>query len=95
MVEHHQAKLLVLGGKNALPLLNYMAKEVDPNSHFPMPECYQGPGGTYQWSRTCLTLNGRDICVLQLPHFSRANSLRLLEPFEVWLREQLREFGCE
>jgi hypothetical protein len=44
-----------------------------------------GSGGTYQWSANRGSLNDREIVIVQLPHFSRANSPSQLAECATWL----------
>jgi hypothetical protein len=44
-----------------------------------------GSGGTYQWSANKGSFNDQDIVIVQLPHFSRANSSTQLSECARWL----------
>jgi hypothetical protein len=92
MIEHHDAELMVIAGVSSIHFLRCFLKAFDDNSEVPEPPCFEGPGGTYQWSRTCLRIQDKIIPVLQIPHFSRANSQVILKDCACWLRRQMPEF---
>ncbi len=95
MIEHHEAKLLVVAGKVSIRCLRSIMSAFEPPSEVPDPCCFKGPGGTYQWSRTHLQTQGRKICVLQVPHFSRANSQERLDECANWLRHQISDLRLD
>jgi hypothetical protein len=85
IIRHHHASLLFLAGKSAIQLLN----DLDVPDRSIQIERFLGPGGSYQWSRCEMTIDGDCLTVLQVPHFSRANSPAKMLAFGAWLREQL------
>ncbi len=88
ILNDHHAQLLITAGKSSLTLLNDLAV-------FETPLCpgqYFGPGGSYQWSQTEALWRGSKITILQIPHFSRANSPDVLRQFGVWLAGALERF---
>ncbi len=89
MLDHHQARLVLVAGKVTLERLNEFLGTPWDASH--MSKARQGPGRTYQWRRTAF----ERVTVLQVPHFSRAVSLDRLGEFAEWLRQELRPFGLE
>lgn len=96
MTEHHDAKLLIVGAKRGLHLLNELLGVTAINSGGPwdprdVEKPFDGPGGIYQWRKRCFD----GVTVLQIPHFSWARSLAKLEGFAAWLREELRPFGLD
>jgi len=52
-----------------------------------------GTGGTYQWSASRGRLGGDDLVVVQLPHFSLANSSPRLQECAQWLWNGFRRWG--
>ncbi len=90
IVRHHQAKLLIMAGKSSLTLLNDLGLMEAPISG----KVFFGPGGSYQWSRSETAVGGCAVTILQIPHFSRANSMTKLRELGCWLGEQLSDFGC-
>lgn len=96
MIEHHDADLLIISGKESAHLLNELVaaaedREKGPWTPSDINSAREGPGGTYQWRRLTLPNVGT---VLQIPHFSRAKRRGLDEKgFADWLRVQLRPFG--
>jgi hypothetical protein len=89
MIKDHEAKIAVIAGACGVSLLKQVLNA---------PECVEftcdlveGYGRRiYQWSRWNMNLNGRKLMVLQIPHFSRANSPDILRPCANWL---MRQFG--
>ncbi len=92
MIEHHHAKLLIVTGVCAIPLLRKLAQKMQPAGEVDSPQLREGPGRIYQWSRSSLTFPDRSITVLQIPHFSRANSLNRMADLAPWLRKNLSPF---
>jgi len=91
MIEHHQARLIMVGGKRCLHLLNQlMDGPWDPKE---VETPCEGPGRIYQWRCRRLLLGKSAIKILQVPHFARANDLRKLSIFADWLKRKLKEFG--
>jgi hypothetical protein len=89
IIRDHQAKLLVTAGKSALGLLEDLGvveKTWEQSVSW-------GSGKSYQWSRCKLLIEGREISVLQIPHFSRANSPAKMRDLAGWLMEELKSFG--
>ncbi len=91
IIEHHQARLLIAAGKSSLALLNDLGVPERPV----WVDRYLGPGGSYQWSRCEAEVNGSRLTILQIPHFSRANSPAKLRELGVWLTDELERFGDE
>ena len=90
IIRDHQARLLITAGKSALDLLedlNIVEKKFGESTPL-------GPGKSYQWSKCKLIIEGAEISVLQIPHFSRANSPVKMRSLGPWLMEELRPFGC-
>ena len=52
-----------------------------------------GSAGTYQWAAYHAQLQDRDVVIVQLPHFSRANSAARLNECSLWLSAVLRSAG--
>jgi hypothetical protein len=87
MLEHHNAKVLIICGKAGLHLLNEFLK----------------PGWDYReieaawkrqkWQKRCIQTEN-SIVVLQIPHFSRGIRRVDRAPFSTWLRRELKPFGC-
>ena len=93
IVHHHEARLLIAAGKSSIALLNDLGVP-DETIHV---EQFHGPGGSYQWSRSQAVIRGNKLAILQIPHFSRANSPAKLRGLGQWLRDELRSFdrdGC-
>ena len=90
IVRHHQARVLILAGKSSLTLLHDLGLVEAPIGR----HIFSGPGGSYQWSRSETAVGGRAVTILQIPHFSRANSVAKMRELGCWLGEQLSEFGC-
>ncbi len=88
ILHHHRANLLFAAGKSAIQLLNDLSVPDHP-IHI---DQFLGPGGSYQWSRSRMTVNGNELTVLQIPHFSRANSPAKLRDLGHWLNQQLEPF---
>lgn len=82
----HAADVVVAVGKAALELLIRM--EVIGNAV--AETAVLGPGGSYQWSRWRAEAEGRPVTILQIPHFSRANSAAKMRGLEEWLRAEIR-----
>jgi len=93
MIEHHQAELLIVAGKAALPSLKEIVHAFSHENRLGDPCCCGGPGGTYQWSKVQLTIADRNVTVLHIPHFSRANSQPIMDECAEWLRNHLITFG--
>lgn len=89
MIEHHRARLLVVAGRVSLSLLNEL---LDKPWRPEELERHEGPGGIYQWRKLSVKA-GENVTVLQVPHFSRANSPVRLRTLAHWLRQQLGGFG--
>jgi hypothetical protein len=85
MIEHHDAKVLITAGVSSIDFLSRLTGKVNE------PEQREGSGKTYQWSECSFSFVGRKIMVLQIPHFSRANSKDKMEPFARWLRDRLKQ----
>ena len=49
--------------------------------------------GTYQWSYTDATISNQPTRIVQVPHFSRANSIRRLEECAAWLSTLINQAG--
>jgi len=90
MIRDHEAKLLITAGRSALDLLGdlHVTEKVLERSE-PL-----GPGKSYQWSKWRLSVEGAEMDLLQIPHFSRANSPVKMRGLALWLTEQLKPFGC-
>ena len=91
IIGHHRARLLIAAGKSSLALLNDLGVPERPVR----VDRYFGPGGSYQWSRCEAEVNGSRLTILQIPHFSRANSPSKLRELGVWLTDELARFGEE
>jgi hypothetical protein len=52
-----------------------------------------GTGGTYQWSANRGSFNDQEIVIVQLPHFSRANSPSQLAECATWLTGVVASIG--
>ncbi len=87
VIQDHQARLLLLVGKASLRLL----VDLKIVGALVQETAMLGPGGTYQWSRWRAEIDGRTIVILQIPHFSRANSPLKMKGLAQWLREQVAE----
>jgi|GEM_PF-3652268 len=85
IIRHHRARLLVMAGKSSITLLNDLGVPDRPIQ----VDHYHGPGGAYQWSRSEATINGQSLTILQIPHFSRANSPAKLLNLAEWLQREL------
>ncbi len=88
IIRDHQAKLLITAGKSALDLLRDLGV-VEETLEQSGP---WGPGKSYQWSKSRILIGGREVNVLQVPHFSRANSLAKMRDLAQWLTEELELF---
>ena len=85
IIRHHNARLLIVVGKSAITLLNDLMvpdRKIDVD-HF------LGPGGSYQWSCSQACIENREVTVLQIPHFSRANSPAKMQTLAAWLSQKL------
>ena len=89
IIQHHRAEVILAAGKAALQLMTSMRLLDGPLEQDEI--C--GPGGIYQWSRCCALVDGRKVTILQIPHFSRANSPAMLRALVPWLRQELGPFG--
>lgn len=85
MIRHHQARLLFVAGKSSIALLNDLGV---PDRRIEV-ERFLGPGGSYQWSRSVMAVEGIPMTVLQIPHFSRANSRAKLHELGRWLTDEI------
>lgn len=81
IVRDHQAKRLIVVGKAALGLLASL-KVVRQMERLTGD---LGPGGSYQWSKWQAVFAGGTVTILQIPHFSRANSREKMRAFADWL----------
>lgn len=90
IIRDHEAKLLITAGKSALDLLNALGVV---ERVFDMSDP-AGPGGSYQWSKGKFVIDRTEMTVLQIPHFSRANSPAKMRELGMWLIDQLEPFGC-
>ncbi|MBV8709607.1 MAG: hypothetical protein JO028_20650 [Acidobacteriaceae bacterium] len=91
IIRDHKAKLLITAGRSALNLLQDLGIIVEIlQQSGPL-----GPGKSYQWSSYKLSIGGGAVDLLQIPHFSRANSPAKMRDLALWLTEQLKPFGCE
>lgn len=90
IIRHHEARLLIAAGKSSITLLNDLGV---PDQAIRVEQFY-GPGGSYQWSRSEALVNGGRLTILQIPHFSRANSPAKLVALGQWLRNELRSFDA-
>ena len=88
IIRHHKARVIIAAGKSAITLLNDLGV---PDQAIRV-EQFHGSGGSYQWSRSEASVEGARLTVLQIPHFSRANSPAKLEALGAWLRTQVRSF---
>lgn len=86
IIRDHGAKLLITAGKSALDLLEKLGVV---ESVFEQSGPW-GPGKSYQWSKCKLLIGGRVLNVLQVPHFSRANSPAKMHDLAQWLAEELK-----
>ena len=87
IIQHHKARLLLVAGKSAIQLLNDLGVPDVPIRI----DRFLGPGGSYQWSRSQTAVDGEPVTVLQVPHFSRANSSVKMRELGYWLWEQLED----
>ena len=90
IIRDHEAELLITAGKSALDLLSELgvtAKKLEESRRY-------GPGKSYQWSKCKLVIDGREVSVLQIPHFSRANSPAKMRELGLWLMDELQPYGC-
>ena len=88
IIRDHEATLLITAGKSALDLLESLGvveKILEQAGPW-------GPGKSYQWSKGKLLIEGREISVLQIPHFSRANSPAKMSDLAQWLVEELKPY---
>lgn len=91
IIRDHKAKLLITAGRSALDLLKDLGViEESLAQSGPL-----GPGKSYQWSSYKVSIGGAVVDLLQIPHFSRANSPAKMRDLALWLTEQLKPFGCE
>lgn len=91
IIRDHKAKLLITAGRSALDLLKDLGvMEEALKQSGPL-----GPGKSYQWSSYKVSIGGVVVDLLQIPHFSRANSPAKMHDLALWLTEQLKPFGCE
>ena len=90
IIRDHRAKLLITAGKSALDLLEELHVIEKNLEDF----VSGGPGKSYQWSKGKLLIEGEEVNVLQIPHFSRANSTIKMRDFAEWLTKELEPFGC-
>ena len=88
IMRHHKARLFLAAGKSSIRLLNDLGLPDRPIQ----VDRFLGPGGSYQWSRTEMAVNGDPLTVLQIPHFSRANSPAKLRALGHWLSAELKPF---
>ena len=86
---HHEARLLITAGKSSLTLLTDLGVFAAP----PQIDRFLGPGGSYQWSRSTVVWRGSNLTILQIPHFSRANSPDKMKTLAEWLTAELDPFG--
>jgi len=94
MIDHHDAKMLIIASNSGPALLEDVLTA--PGRECSLSQIEEGDGtpeyrgtGSYQFSEWSLTVDGRQMRVFQIPHFSRANSLPLLEPCAMWLKNKL------
>jgi DnaK suppressor protein len=85
VVQDHGAERLVVAGKAAVVLLGRLNVLQSLERTTPV----LGPGGSYQWSKWRGRFEGRWVTVLQIPHFSRANSREKMRLFAEWLSEEV------
>jgi hypothetical protein len=76
--------LIVVAGKSGRDTLEEMVR---PTWHLTNVVSTGGKGGTYQWAAQRGMLNDEEITIVQLPHFSRANSSAQLYECAQWLSE--------
>jgi hypothetical protein len=90
MVEDHEARLLVVTGFCGPRMIEDVLHL--PDVRHSELRCTDGPYDMhpYRYSGWDLTLNGRHLKVLQIPHFSRAVSPSRLQPCADWLSRKLR-----
>ena len=89
IIHDHKARLLITAGKSALELLGNLGvieRKVEESAPL-------GPGKSYQWSKCKIIIEGGEVSVLQIPHFSRANSPVKMRDLGSWLMEELKPFG--
>lgn len=84
IIEDHKARIVIVAGKKTLYLLNEFLNL--GLSYQDMARNTEGAGGVYQWKSH---MTGRGFTVLQIPHFSRANSRHRMEPLASWLNRKL------
>ncbi len=85
IIRDHEARLLIAAGKSSLTLLN----DIGVLDTAVLVDRYLGPGGSYQWSRCETKVGGYPLTILQIPHFSRANSAAKMRDFGYWLAQQI------
>jgi hypothetical protein len=90
VIRDHGAKLLITAGKSAIGLMSDLGLKEEKFEKFSS----FGPGKSYQWSKHKFVMDGREIDVLQIPHFSRANSPVKMRELGSWLMEELRPYRC-
>jgi hypothetical protein len=93
MIEHHNAKLLIVAGLNAIHLLNEMHLLHEKTSAWDyrvLNAAVRGTGKQYAEHE----LMEKGITVLQIPHFSaRGGGSPNLELLASWLRIKIQGFG--
>ncbi len=89
MIEHHQAKRLIVAGVMTLrtlasqDFLNFPLNNQTVIFHFPGTN-YQ-PMVNYQWQKVLY----QQLAIYQVPHFSRANNREALTTCAQWLKEEI------
>ena len=88
MIEHHQAKTLIVVGVNTLRILaslSFLDFRLDDHTvdHFPGTDYV--PRGYYQWRKVVY----QELNIYQVPHFSRANNRKAIIHCASWLEEDI------
>jgi hypothetical protein len=97
MIEHHDAKLLIVAGKHTPsmilePVLNTYGNDRGITCRLPEVVHFEGPGRNHSWSDQLLEINGKEIRLLQVPHFTRV-SYEELAVCASWLLQKLTKYG--
>jgi hypothetical protein len=90
MIEDCRPKLIVAAGRAGFDMVCEMLK---PEWYLTKVLSRGGSGGTYQWSANRGSFNDQEIVIVQLPHFSRANSVGQLTECANWLTDVVVSMG--
>jgi hypothetical protein len=90
MIADCHPTLIVAAGRSAYETICEMLR---PEWHHKKTLSRGGSGGTYQWSATSGAFSDQEMLIVQLPHFSRANSKSQLTECANWLASVVASAG--